>query len=73
MPTKKKAEEKQEWLVMGRARGKLQAAASQSPEALKSKDTNSPIPKTQANYAETLHMCCKKYDPGLKNLRRSRS
>lgn len=42
------AEDKQEWLVLGRARGDLQVAASQSPEASKGKATNSPISKGEA-------------------------
>lgn len=47
---------------MGRARGKFQAVGSQSPEAPKSKDTNSPIPKgeTPASYAQKS----KRFHPG---------
>lgn len=48
LPTTKMAEDKQEWLVLGRARGDLQVAASQSPEASKGKATNSPISKGEA-------------------------
>lgn len=55
---KKKAEDKQEWPVVGRARGKLQDAGSQFSEASKNNDTNCPTPKgkTPASHAEkNLH------------------
>lgn len=66
LPAKKKVEEKQEWQVVSRERGKPQAVGSRSPEVPKCKGTNSPIPKgeTPVSYAEKLHNQCKKYDPG---------
>lgn len=38
LPVKRKVEEKPEWLVVGRAREKLQAVGSQSSEAPKGKE-----------------------------------
>lgn len=51
---------------MDRVRGKLQAAKSQSYEATKGKDTNSPTPKGEdpAKYASTLNELSKKFNPG---------
>lgn len=62
----KKAEEKQEWLVVDRTKGKPQATGSQSPEGPNDKETNSPSPKGEApaSYASRLHELSKKFDPG---------
>lgn len=56
-PVTKKAEEKQEWQVVSRARWKPQAEGSQSLKAPKCKETNRLIPKSEipASYAGKLH------------------
>lgn len=69
LSAKKETEKKQEWLVVGRARGKLQVAGSQSPESPKGKDTDSPISmgETSASYASRLHELSKKFNPEYEN------
>lgn len=59
------AEDKQEWLVLGRARGEPPVTISQSPEASKDQTTNSSISKGEApsSYA-SIHELNKKFCPG---------
>lgn len=62
-------EKKQEWLVVGRVRGKLQVVGSRSPEAPKGKDTDSSISMgdTPASYTSRLHELSKKFNPEYEN------
>lgn len=61
--------EQEEWLVVGRARGKLQTAGPQSPEAPKDKGMYSPTLSTSSNGDALIKISIrdlfKKYEPSF--------